>query len=294
MNDLPENFQNCKIISYADDTQILVSAKNGKQIKKLLEKLIEAAQNWYTNNSLLINASKTEVMLISGRKHQENFYIEIKEEGKIKKLELKNTIKILGVHLDQDLNWNKQIQEVNKKAKYAVRNLQRVNQLIPIKSRLLLYNSLVASHFNYADIVWAGCTEKNKNKLQRTQNLAVKSMLGMHKLESSSEALKQAKLLPLEEKRRIHEAVYIHKGLGGKLPAAITRQYQQHKSLKNNRSAKQQILSVPIHKTEHYKNSPLYRTIKTWNSIPQNIKETETTTTFKSNLQTHLLKSFNP
>ena len=33
-NDLPEVFNNCKIMSYADDTQILVSAKTGKQIKK--------------------------------------------------------------------------------------------------------------------------------------------------------------------------------------------------------------------------------------------------------------------
>ena len=96
-------------------------------------------------------------MLISGRKHQESFYIEIKEDGKIKKLELKSHIKILGVYLDQHLNWKKQVQEVNKKAKFAARNLQRINQLIPIKSRILLYNSLVATHFNYADTVWAGC-----------------------------------------------------------------------------------------------------------------------------------------
>ena len=63
-NDLPEVFNNCKIMSYADDTQILVSAKTGKQI----EDLINSAQNWYTENSLLNNASKTEVMVISKKK----------------------------------------------------------------------------------------------------------------------------------------------------------------------------------------------------------------------------------
>ena len=45
------------------------------------------------SNSLLNNATKTEVMLITGRKHKENFYIEINEEGKTKKLELKNIYK---------------------------------------------------------------------------------------------------------------------------------------------------------------------------------------------------------
>ena len=103
INDLPENFQNCKIFTYADDTQIIISAKNGKQIKKLLEHLIDSAQKWYAKNSLLNNATKTEVMLITGRKHKEDFYIEIAEGGKIKKLELKISIKILGVHLHQQL-----------------------------------------------------------------------------------------------------------------------------------------------------------------------------------------------
>ena len=150
-------------------------------------------------------------------------------EGKKKKLELKESIKILGVHLDHKLNWSKHVQEVNKKANYAVRNLQRVNMLIPFKPRILLYNSLIASHFNYADTVWAGCSMKDQNKLQRTQNLAVKSILGMRKNESARDALKTAKLLPLAEKRKIHEGVFIHKGLQNKLPLSVCKQYAQHK-----------------------------------------------------------------
>ena len=69
-NDMPEHFQDCKIISYADDTQIIVAAKSSKQIKKKLETLLEIAQTWYTKNSLLCNASKTEVMLISRNKNK--------------------------------------------------------------------------------------------------------------------------------------------------------------------------------------------------------------------------------
>ena len=108
------------------------------------------------------------------------------------------------------MNWNRQINEVNKKARNATINLQRINQLLPFKSRMILYNSLVASHFSYADTVWAGCSTKNQNKLQRTQNMAVKSMLGLKRDASSETALKKANLLPLNQKRKIHEAVYIN------------------------------------------------------------------------------------
>ena len=286
-NDMPEIFKNCKVMSYADDTQLLVSAKSSTQLKKKLENLIQTAQKWYTENSLLLNASKTEVMLITKRKNKDKFEIEITEDGRQKRIKLKSEIKVLGVWLDEELNWNSQVNAVNKKARYAAINLNRVNQLLPFKSRMTLYNCLVASHFNYADTVWAGCSSYNQGKLQRTQNMAAKSMLGLKRRESSELALKSANLLNLNDKRKIHEAVYIQKGLAGKLPIAISEEYKHHLSLKNNRSADRMLLTIPKHKSQHYENSPLYRTIKTWNSIPQNIKDAATST-FKQTYQKHL------
>ena len=195
---LPFLKENCKIVSYADDMQILVSAKTGKQIKFQLEKLLDQAQSWYMQNSLLNNPSKTEVILFTRRKTKEMFEVKIIEEGKRKKLKLQKSVKILGVMLDEELNWTRQVNEVNKKARNATRNLQRINNLLPFKLKLMLYNSLVAAHFNYADTVWGGCNTKNQNKLQRTQNCAIKSFLGMKRRDSSEKALKTANLLHLK------------------------------------------------------------------------------------------------
>ena len=151
----------------------------------------------------------------------------------------------------------------------------------------MLYNSLVATHFNYADTVWGGCNKTNKNKLERTQNCAIKSILGLKRRDSSQEARQTANLLTLEAKRQIHEAVFTKRAMSGKLPTSITQKYQKLTSLKTNRSSERQILAVPKHKTEYYKNSPLYRTVKTWNSVPQNLKNTEVET-FKTNYQRYL------
>ena len=290
VNDLPLQFENCKIISYADDSQILISARSSKEIQQRLEKLIYTAQKWYTANSLLNNASKTEIMVISRRKNKEKFDININDSGKPKKLQLKSSIKILGVHLDEELNWTRHTNEVNKRARYATRNLQKTSHILPFKLKLILYNSLVASHFNYADTVWGGCSTKNQNKLQRTQNAAVKSMMGLKPRDSSTQALRKANLLTLQQKRQIHESVYVHKALAGKLPSQICQQYQNQRSLKNYRSAERKILTIPKHQTENYKNSPLYRTITAWNNTPNSIKITETST-FKKNLQAHLQKN---
>ena len=293
VNDLPGIFENCKIMSYADDTQILVSAKSAKEIKSRIENLIEKAQQWYTKNSLLNNATKTEIMTISRRKNKETIEVNITENGKPGKLKPKSSVKVLGIHLDDQLNWNKQVNEVNKKARYASRNLQRTFHILPFKQRLTLYNSLVASHFNYGDLVWGGLSTKNRNKLQRTQNSVIKNMLGMKIRDSTDEALTKANLLSLEDKRKVHDAVYVHKALTGKLPTTINHQYQQHQSLKNFRSAEKQTLTIPKHNTEHYKNSPLYRSITAWNSTPLELRKTETST-FKKKLQAHMLKLGKP
>ena len=63
-------------------------------------------------------------MLVSKRKNKQSFEIDINDSGEKKKLKLKSSIKILGVHLDEELNWNRHTNEVNKRARYAARNLR--------------------------------------------------------------------------------------------------------------------------------------------------------------------------
>ena len=288
-NDLEKIFNDCKICSYADDTQIIVSGKNEKEVKAKLEEQVNSAQKYYTANSLQNNAGKTEVMVIGRKKNAAKMYIEVKEDGKIKKLEPQKSIKVLGAYLDEELNWNEQVQHVRKKATNSIRNLNRVNHLLPLKHRKLLYNSLVASHYNYVDTVWSGCGKRNEKRLQLTQNFAARSMLGLRKHSSATDALKELNFLPLKDKRIVHEAVYVHKALNNKLPSQVTEHYTDLKSKQNLRGATTQTLNIPKHRTQQYQNSPIYRTIKSWNSTPKSFRTEENTNSFKIKLQTHLL-----
>ena len=289
-NEMADKFPNCKIMSYADDCQLIVAANSKMQVKLKLEELIRQAQIWYTENSLMNNPTKTEILII-GNKHKENLAmsIEVEEGGKMKQLKAKQMIKILGVHIDDQLNWNNQIQAVRKKATNSIRNLHRINQLIPLKHRVLLYNSLVAAHYNYADTVWSGCGANNEKKLQTTQHFAARSILGWKKHTSATEALRELKLHPLKDKRKVHEAVYVHKALNGKLPTVITEKYRNQLSKQNLRSTSQQTLNIPVHKTQKYQQSPLYRIIKAWNGTAVESRSGLEANSFKKNVQAALL-----
>ena len=115
------------------------------------------------------------------------------------------SITILGVILDKNLNWRKQVNDVKKKALNATRNIHRINHLLPIQQRLNLYNALISPLFNYADVVWGGCGKKESLSLQKVQNFAARSITGNKKHDSATESLKTLKLLNLEQRRQIHE-----------------------------------------------------------------------------------------
>ena len=136
-----------------------------------------------------------------------------------------------------------------------------------------------------------GCGVINEKKLQTTQNFAARSILGRRKHTSATDALNTLKFLPLNAKRKIHEAVFTHKALSKKLPTEVASHYESLLPKENLRSRKKRTLNVPQHSTEKYKLGPLYRTVNTWNSIPEELRAADlTTTTFKKKYQAHLLK----
>ena len=214
--------------------------------------------------------------------------ISVYEDGNKIELKTSKSIKILGIYIDSNMTWDEQIKKLQSKTIGTVKHLHRVNKLLPMRAKLQLYDSLVASHLNYADIIWSGCNETNKKKLQNVQNFALKSILGMKKYDSATDALKILKYLNLEEKRNIHEAVFAHKALTSKMPTLITTEYLNLLSYEDHRSAMKGNLQIPRHKKNLYKSSVLYRTVNAWNNTSPTIR-TEDAGKFKRELQKNMV-----
>lgn len=291
-NDLITAFnEQTHVVSYADDTQLIETGKTIEEVKAKLERTIKTAQDWYTNNSLMCNPAKTEIIIFrTNRGKENNIKIKVTEEGKEVEIIPEECIKILGVHIDENLRFDKQVKHVRGKATAATKNLYRIQDLLPIKYKKVLYNSLVASHFNYADVIWGGCSKQNKEQLQTTQNFAMRTILGTDRRSPSNEALQKLNYLNLENKRQVHEAVFAYKAINGSHPKEICNIYTEQKSKCNTRSAAKLILNNPKHKTTLYEKSPLYRTIQTWNQLPHHVKITPPAT-FKTITQKYKIQS---
>ena len=289
-NDLAEEFtQEAKMVAYADDSQIVVNAKNIVQLKSKIENVMKIAQSWYLDNTMKNNLGKTEVLVFNQGRNTQNLKILVEDEGKTVVIKSKPFIKVLGVIIDSKLNWTNQVNTVKHKAMNITRNIHRINHLLPLKVRKDLYNAVISPQFNYADIVWGGCSQKDSKSLQRIQNFAAKSITGNRKFDSATKSLKSLNLLNLKQRRQIHETVFAHKSLLEKNPTNINELYKRHLSTVNTRQAIAKKLTIPAHKTAKFESSPLYRTIKSWNGCPTNLPF-DNVKAHKDNFQKYLLQ----
>ena len=271
VNDLPKIFnENTKFLAYADDTQLLVYDKDIEKLKEKVENVLKSAQKWYEENGMKNNSSKSEILVISNKK-TDKIILKVIENGEEKKVKSKKWIKVLGVHIDYLLSWSKQISQVKKNATNIIRKIHRINKFLPLKIKMTLYNTLIAPIFNYADIIWGGCTKFQGKRLQVSQNFAVRSILGKSKYDSGKAALKELNLLNLEQRRVVHESVFAHKALSEKLPKNIQSRYKLLLPKLATRRKSNHKFNIPQHNRSKYKKSPIYRTLISWNLAPSTL-----------------------
>ena len=294
--DLASFMSNCVIKAYADDTQFLVTGDSMDELKAGLEDVISKAQQWYTQNCLKINPSKTEVIIFGQkRNNREEVKIRITEDNTTKYITTKDRVKLLGVTMDDKLSWEHHISKLKGIVCRTTANLARTTSVIPLKHRRLLYDALVVPHLNYCDVVWDGMFEKHANTIQKAANFGARTLLGLKKHCSATKALVKLEMIPQTERRKVHLGVFMHKLKEEKGSAELVttfRERTQRSHHHNTRSTKRGDANVEAHSTSRYKRSTMHRAFKVWNDIPITIRSIDDTRKFKKAFQKHLLLNF--
>ena len=150
-------------------------------------------------------------------------------------------------------------------------------------------------HFSYCDTVRGGLSKGLCSDLQKAENFAAKSLLGMKKKESATQALLKLNMMPLEDKRSVHLGVLVHKLNKNIGPRQLVDNYKglivRRHSYQTRMRTRGGMNSIQ-HSTSKFEKSTVQRAISTWNSIPDDIRKIDSTTTFKRHYQAHLLANF--
>lgn len=92
-----------------------------------------------------------------------------------------NKVKYLGVTLDKRLTYGPHITETVKKCKYKLKKLDwmlRSDSPLSLRSKRHIYNAIVAPVFTYAMPLWGSAARTHINKVQTTQNKALRTWTG--------------------------------------------------------------------------------------------------------------------
>jgi hypothetical protein len=76
-------------------------------------------------------------------------------------------VKLLGVTIDSNLNFNNHISEICKKASRRLNILKRIGKYLNRLGRLTAYYSFILSNFDYCPVTWHYCSENILLKWKR-------------------------------------------------------------------------------------------------------------------------------
>ena len=101
---------------YADDTLVYCSGSTMSELKHNIQQCVSDIHEWYDQNKLVINESKSSVMLATTRQRilhidSNKLHVHIREH----KLVQSDCIDYLGVKIDETISWNKQTENICNK-----------------------------------------------------------------------------------------------------------------------------------------------------------------------------------
>ena len=123
-----------------------------------------------------LNIGKTQLMTLGGHSFKSKWQqVDVQLQGTT--IPETESVRYLGLTIDQDLSWRTHVSNVRKKAFAAIGCIRRASCYLPVKIRKMLYNSLVLPHLDYCSTVWHSCNQTLFHSLERSQNYAMRVIL---------------------------------------------------------------------------------------------------------------------
>ena len=215
MNDLNFAIKYCKVHHFADDTNLLNFNNSIKKINKQVGHDLKNLLFWLNANKICPNVSKTEVVLFKSIRKQTEATLKLKLNGK--RLYTTNSVKYLGIKIDENLNWHEQINNVAVKSNRATAMLSKVRHFVHKKALKSIYHGIFESHLLYSCLVWA----ENINSIKRLYILQKKSLRLMYFLNRNAHTtplFKDSNILKFPDKVALEICIFIKNYFNQTLP----------------------------------------------------------------------------
>ena len=277
INDLPEMVKNTVPILYADDLVLLSIGKNPIQVKTLLQNDLTSVQHWCNINRLTPNIGKTKSMwFVPDNKVEHVRGLNVELNGQL--LGQVVEFKYLGVWLDRDLKFDRQLENLDHQIALKLIQFRKTRHYLTVDGAMSIYKQAIVPIIEYCDFLVDSGPADRIRKLQTHQNnglrICVRKKIGEM---TTNQLHKKCNVERLDPRRRKHLAclMYRHASVEGNC------------IIQNNRTRadSKRKLKVERPKREKYRRGPLYRGMQIWSELDSDLQKQESVHQFKAKLQ---------
>ena len=205
-------------VKFADDSSFECSEVSRDAVEMKVNNELQKISEWFKNNRLTLHPDKSRFMV-----HSRDKLVNLRLDGKtIMRCGFglqEESVKLLGVYIDEDLSWKIHVNNVVKKIGKGNYLLWRHGKKLNISTKKVLYESFIRSHLLYCLTVWGSAKNSVLKPLQTILRKTWKK-IGPYK-QHTLNRLQQHNILKLEHELEIQEAKLVWKWSKGKIPSSL-------------------------------------------------------------------------
>ncbi len=276
LNDIFKVLQFGQIIAFADDLTIVFSCKNFNELQNIVYSDINRIFKWINANNLVVNLNKSNYMLIgcdSKKKFKNSLTISESDY-----------LKILGINFDKRLSFDSYIKSLSKKISAKTGIVCRIRKILPQKTLLLIYKSLIQSNLIYCCQVWGHTYPSHIKIIKSVQNRVIRVISFSNIRSHISDIYRELKILQINDLISYYSNIYIYKSLNKLNSFASAKFFTFSKTSQRTRSSEREPLALPKCKTNYTQNTIFFKGVQNWNSLNLEIRTQKNFRAFKNKL----------
>ena len=274
-----------ELIQFADDTTLIFSCKDFIQLKDTLESEVKKVTEWLEANKLILNISKTHVMLFSFKRNNPKLSVKISDT----EIEEKTVTNFLGVQVDNKLTWKAHIAHICNKVSKSIAILRLVRSIFPKNILKMIYMSLIYTYINYCNLIWGSAAPSNIKPLFLLQKKAIRIVNRANYREHTEPLFKKFKSLTVYQVFELNCLIFMYKCIKCNMFSEFKERIQLNSDIHDHNTRKKTFRVSNKARLDICKNSFLYYGLNIWNLLDSELKSLNSIGYFKKKLKLHIL-----